>query len=71
VYTVKIFKNAGILRLPPENLVTFRDQSNDFSSSGTSLKRNRDIPLPNLRYLAIHAATAGILHMSAAKQILR
>lgn len=66
MYTVKIFKNAGILRLPPGNIVTFRDQSNDFSPSGTSLKRNRDISLPNPRYLAIHAAIAGILHMSAA-----
>lgn len=66
VYTIKIFKNIGILCRPPDDLVTFRDKSNDFSPSNTSLKRNRDIPLPNPQYLAIHAAIAGILHMSAA-----
>lgn len=66
VYTVKIFENTGILRLPQDNLVTFTDQSNDFTPSSSSLKRNRAILLPNPRYLAIHAAIAGILHMSAA-----
>ena len=66
MYTVKVFNGVGILRCPPDDLVTFRDQSNDFTHSGSSQKQNRDIPLPNPRYLAIHAAIAGILHMSAA-----
>ena len=66
MYTVKVFNGVGILRRPPDDLVTFRDQSNDFTHSGSSQKRNCDIPLPNPRYLAIHAAIAGILHMSAA-----
>ncbi len=54
------------MHLPPNRLVTFRDRSDDFCPSSTSRKRNRDIPLPNPQYLAIHAAIAGVLHMSAA-----
>ena len=63
---MKVFANVGIMRLPPDGLITFRDRSNDFSPSSISRKRNRDIPLPNPRYLAIHAAVAEILHTSAA-----
>ena len=59
---MKVFDNVGILRLPPDGLITFRDRSHDFSPSSIS----RDIPLPNPRYLAIHAAIARILHMSNA-----
>ena len=46
-------------------LVTFKDQSGDFIS-GSSCKEPRSIPLPNPHYLAIHAAIAGVLHMSGA-----
>ena len=66
MYTLKVFNDIGILRRPQDDLVTFRDQSNDFPHSGSSHKWNRDIPLPNPQYLAIHAALTEILHMSAA-----
>ncbi len=68
MYAVKVFVNVGIIRMPPDGLITFRDRSNDFSLSSTSHEQKRDIPLPNPRYLAIHAAVAEILHMSAAGQ---
>ncbi|KDR80327.1 hypothetical protein GALMADRAFT_242700 [Galerina marginata CBS 339.88] len=69
-YTVKVFEMIGVLRLPPNNLVTFRDKSNDFTPSGNSFKQNGDIPPPNPRHLAIHAAIAEILHQSGAGKFL-
>ena len=63
---MKVFANVGIMRLPPDGLITFRDCSNDFSLSNASHEQKCDIPLPNPRYLAIHAAIAEILHTSAA-----
>ncbi len=65
MYALTIFKKTGILQTPGDNLVTFRDKSDDFSS-GSTRKRNRTISLPNPHYIAIHAAIAGILHMSGA-----
>ena len=67
---MKVFANVGIMRLPPDGLITFRDRGNNFSPSSISRKRNRDIPLPNPRYLAIHAAIAGILHTSTAGKFI-
>ena len=55
--------------MPKNNLVTFRDHSNDFSSepSGSSRKRKRPaVALPNPKYIAIHATLAGVLNMSGA-----
>ena len=46
----------------------FKDHSGEFQTDkGKSLrKRRREVPLPNPCYLRIHAAVAGILHMSGA-----
>ena len=55
----------GLSRKHENMLVTFEDHSGDFIA-GSSRKRRRSIPLPNPHYLAIHAAIAGVLHMSGA-----
>jgi len=65
VYDLKIFKDAGILRKPENNRISFEDHSNDFLSDSTC-KRNPPVDLPDPRHIAIHAAIAGILHMSGA-----
>ena len=71
MYTLKVFK-ARLLRVPQDNLVTFRDHSDYFSSersepSGSSRKRKqRPIALPNPKYISIHATLAGVLNMSGA-----
>ena len=65
MYALKIFKPRALLRTPEDNLVTFRDRSNDFSS-GSTRKRNRTIALPNPLYISIHATIAGVLNMSGA-----
>ena len=64
MYTLKVF-NAPPLRKPENNLITFRDHSDDFSP-GSSRKRKRPIPLPNPDYIAIRATIAEILNMSGA-----
>ena len=64
MYTLKTF-NAPPLRKPENNLITFRDHSDDFSS-GSNRKIKRPIPLPNPDYIAIHATIAEILNMSGA-----
>ena len=64
MYTLKLF-NVRLLRMPKNNLVTFRDHSDDFNS-GSSRKRKRPIALPNPLYISIHATLAGILNMSGA-----
>jgi hypothetical protein len=47
--------------------VEFKDRSEEFQDQGTSRrKRKRDISLPDPHYIKIHAAVAGILHMSGA-----
>ncbi|KXN86445.1 hypothetical protein AN958_10101, partial [Leucoagaricus sp. SymC.cos] len=46
--------------------ITFKDHSNDFSDTTGKLKRKAPVDLPNPRYIEIHAAIAGILHMSGA-----
>jgi hypothetical protein len=63
---VKIFKGR-LFRMPQNDLVTFRDHSDDFSSepSGSSRKR-KPIPLPNPKYISIHATLAGVMNMSGA-----
>ena len=55
----------GFSRSHENNFITFEDHSGDFIS-GSSRKEPRSIPLPNPHYLAIHAAIAGVLHMSGA-----
>ena len=54
--------------MPKDNLVIFRDHSNDFSSepSGSSRKKKRPIPLPSPKYISIHAILAGVMNMSGA-----
>ena len=52
--------------MPDDNQVTLEDHSNDFSDSTRDSKRKVRVDLPNARYIEIHAAIAGILHMSGA-----
>ncbi|KAF5319243.1 hypothetical protein D9619_008706 [Psilocybe cf. subviscida] len=61
-YDLKVFRDRGIMKKP--NRITFEDRSNDFSDSTRNLKRNAPVDLPNPHYIEIHAAIAGILHMS-------
>ena len=60
--------NARLLRMPKNDLVTFRDHSNDFNSesSDSHRKRKRPVALPNPLYISIHATLAGVLNMSGA-----
>lgn len=46
----------------------FKDHSEEFQSDQRTFhrKRKREVPLPDPHYIRIHAAVAGILHMSAA-----
>jgi hypothetical protein len=48
--------------------VEFKDHSEESQSDQRTShrKRKREIPLPDRHYIRIHAAVAGILHMSAA-----
>ncbi|KAF8956807.1 hypothetical protein BDZ97DRAFT_1737811 [Flammula alnicola] len=67
-YTVKIFTDRrlfGFYGRSADALVTFRDRSGEFRSS-KSQKRVREIALPDPHLISIHAAIAGILHMSGA-----
>ena len=67
MYTLKLF-NARLLRMPKNNLVTFRDHSDDFNSesSDSHRERKRPVTLPNPLYISIHATLAGVLNMSGA-----
>ena len=67
MYPLKVFK-ARLLRVPENNLVTFRDHSNDSYSkpSGSRRKRKCPIDLPDPKYISIHATLAGVLNMSGA-----
>ena len=54
--------------MPENNLVTFRDHSDDFDSepSGSRRKRKHPIALPDPKYISIHATLAGVFNMSGA-----
>ncbi|KAF9555150.1 hypothetical protein CPC08DRAFT_643336, partial [Agrocybe pediades] len=65
VYELKIFNDVGILKKPANNRVSFEDHSNQFPLDYTD-KRRRPVNLPDPCFIAIHAAIAGILHMSGA-----
>ena len=67
MYSLKVLRRVGLSRKHENMLVTFEDHSGDFIS-GPSCKEPRSIPHPNPHYLAIHAAIAGVLHMSGAGQ---
>ena len=54
------------MRTPANNRVTFVDHSEDFTQGSGSPKKNRSIDLPNPRYIATHAAIAGVLNTSGA-----
>jgi hypothetical protein len=64
VYSLKVLQPMGLSRKHENMLVTFKDHSGDFISGPS--RKSRSIPLPNPHYLAIHAAIAGVLHMSGA-----
>ena len=53
------------MRVPKDNLVVFRDHSNDSEPSG-SRKRKRSVALPDPKFISIHATLAGIFNMSGA-----
>jgi hypothetical protein len=49
--------------------VEFQDHSQEFQTSDEEKplrKRRHEVPLPDPHYLRIHAAVAGIMHMSGA-----
>jgi hypothetical protein len=55
----------GIESDAQDKVVEFKDHSERFQTDrGKSRKRPREIPLPEPHYIRIHAAIAGILHMS-------
>ncbi|KAF4611198.1 hypothetical protein D9613_007133 [Agrocybe pediades] len=65
VYDLKIHsKRITILKKPENNQVSFKDHSSEFAMDSTH--NHRPVNLPDPRYIAIHAAIAGILHMSGA-----
>ena len=66
VYELKILEDQGLLRKPQDNLVAFVDRSDEIFQGSSTRKRGRSIDLPNPCYIAIHAAIAGVLHMSGA-----
>lgn len=69
MYSVIIFKRTGIWHLPKGNLVIFKDHSDEVSSSTIHMgNHTKPIALPNLDYVEIHAAIAGILHTSGARR---
>ncbi|KAF9555155.1 hypothetical protein CPC08DRAFT_821258 [Agrocybe pediades] len=65
VYELKIFNDVGILKKPANNRVSFEDHSNQFPLDYTDKERS-PVKLPDPCFIAIHAAIAGILHMSGA-----
>ncbi|KAJ3500414.1 hypothetical protein NLJ89_g9808 [Agrocybe chaxingu] len=46
--------------------ITFRDHSKDHAAENSKKRKTAPIDLPDPRFLAIHAAVAGVLHMSGA-----
>lgn len=65
VYDVKVYSDVGIAGFSYSTSVHFKDHSGDFSND-SDRKRNRPVALPNPRFIQIHSALAGILHMSGA-----
>ncbi|KAF5378191.1 hypothetical protein D9615_007500 [Tricholomella constricta] len=67
-YKVKVYDishGIGQAAWADSKFVEFKDHSEKFQDD-KGRKRGREISLPNPRYLRIHAAIAGILHMSGA-----
>lgn len=50
------------MRLPENDLVTFKDRSNEILSRFP--QKQRSVALPNSHYIAIHAVMAQIFHSS-------
>ncbi|PPQ82963.1 hypothetical protein CVT26_005376, partial [Gymnopilus dilepis] len=61
-------KGTGLIsRLDKDALVVFEDKSSQFlQAPSNSLKRSFPISLPDEKLIAIHAAIAGLMHMSGA-----
>lgn len=60
-YVVRVYRSASVFGAPMNgDIVTFTDHRNH--------ENNQD--LPNPRYLALHAAIAGVIHMSDAAEYL-
>ncbi|RDB17756.1 hypothetical protein Hypma_001070 [Hypsizygus marmoreus] len=76
-YTVNIFDEYkhSIFGLTKGQVkvVEFEDHSDEFRSDeerSSPLKRSLGVPLPDPHYISIHAAIAGVLHMSGAGKFL-
>jgi hypothetical protein len=77
-YKLKIYSygksGLGLFGLTRDGIkiIKFTDHSMEFQPSKVhgSRKRPREISLPNPKFLAIHAAIAGILHTSGAGEFL-
>jgi len=69
-YTIKIYGNVHGIPGKATKVVEFKDHSEEFQANRGRRKRSREIPLPDRRYINIHAAIAGVLHMSGAGKFL-
>ncbi|RDB17618.1 hypothetical protein Hypma_001069 [Hypsizygus marmoreus] len=76
-YTVKIFDEykhsiSGLTK-GQVKVVEFYDHSDEFRTAeerSSPLKRSLEVPLPSPHYISVHAAIAGVLHMSGAGKFL-
>ncbi|KAF5325234.1 hypothetical protein D9619_009581 [Psilocybe cf. subviscida] len=66
VYDLEVLRPQSLPKKPEFSRITFEDRSKNFSDPTRNLRRKHPIDLPNARYIEIHAAIAGILHMSGA-----
>jgi len=75
-YTIKIYGNVhgidGMTKYQTRS-VEFKDKSRQFQAGKgqpSGRKRPREVPLPEPRFITIHAAITGVLHMSGAGKFL-
>lgn len=67
MYSLKIYDHSSIFRLPDNNLIRFEDHSDEFPPKSTC-QRTCSVALPNPRWIALHSALAGVLHLSGARK---
>ncbi|KAJ3499898.1 hypothetical protein NLJ89_g10029 [Agrocybe chaxingu] len=70
-YKFKFYRDKMVLfRFRPDlasnPYMTFRDHRQDHTTENSKKRKTAPIDLPDPRFLAIHAAVAGVLHMSGA-----
>lgn len=67
MYTLRIYQEGVLLRdTPTDHRITFADHSDDFPDRNDKKRTAPPVNLPDPCYIAIHAAVAGVLHMSGA-----